>query len=165
MGTVSVFDARAAIQKTVDQLVTTAAVGQTALGAIVLPLQDRFFAPEVESRLASTWPSMQLIKTEIPYLILTDKNPHRKVLSTLSVALNGSAVARTTSSVIARDLLLSFARQKYFFLIDFADRIDSQSLDFLTNSEYHSPFILLGRSDRLWAKLADLNGSVIRFAY
>ena len=166
MGTISVFDARAAIHKAMLQLVNNAVDGKPAIGAAVLSLQDNFFVPELENDLSASWPALRLVKAEIPYLILIDKNPHRRVLGTLFKALHGKEISRGSSSkVVVRDLLLSFSRLGYVFLIDFAERIDSQSIDFLVNPEVKTPCILLGRSDRLWPKLASLNGSVNRFSY
>lgn len=166
MGTTSVFTARAAIHKVLEQLVNNASGGKSTVGAAVLSLQDKFFLPELANDMAASWPTMRLIKAEIPYLILTDKNPHRRVLGTIFKALHGEDITRGSSSkVVARDLLLSLSRLEYVFLIDFAERIDSQSIDFLVSPEVKTPCILLGRSDRLWIKLASLNGAVTRFSY
>jgi len=166
MTSVSIFDARFAIRQEIDQIMRKATSSQPALGAAVLQLQDKFFVPEVESALTNNWPDSRLMKCEIPYLIVLDKNPHRRFLGVIYKAINGAEMSRGTSSKLAERLILgSLNSMQYVFLIDFAERMNCKSIDFLIHSEVKTPFILLGRSERLWQNLAALNGSVTRITY
>ena len=166
MTSVSIFDARSAIRQGIDLIIQKATSSQPALGAAVLQLQDKFFVPEVESDLANNWPDLRLMKCEIPYLIALDKNPHRRFLGIIYKAINSAEMSRGTSSKLAEKVILnSLNSLRYVFLIDFAERVDCKSIDFLIHSEVKTPFILLGRSERLWQNLAALNGSVTRITY